>query len=51
MDLIYFFLDITWVEAVVTSLFLSFILIVPIYTRLIGGYVLCSVLYFCFLDL
>lgn len=23
MDLIYFFLDITWVEAVVTSLFLS----------------------------
>ncbi|EAI9884049.1 hypothetical protein C5K62_08835 [Campylobacter coli] len=37
MDLIYFFLDITWVEAVVTSLFLSFILIVPIYTRLIGA--------------
>ncbi|EAH4472271.1 hypothetical protein CYA32_06600 [Campylobacter coli] len=36
MDLIYFFLDITWVEAIVTSLFLSFILIAPIYTRLIG---------------
>ncbi|EAI5870721.1 hypothetical protein C4Q04_08430 [Campylobacter coli] len=37
MDLIYFFLDITWVEAIVTSLFLSFILTVPIYTRLIGA--------------
>ncbi|ALU99796.1 hypothetical protein [Campylobacter coli] len=43
MDLIYFFLDITWVEAVVTSFFLSFILIAPIYTRLIG--VICFI--FC----
>lgn len=47
MDLIYFFLDITWVEAVVTSLFLSFILIVPIYTRLIG--VICFM--FCIIFL
>ncbi|HEF2288254.1 TPA: hypothetical protein R8Y38_001593 [Campylobacter jejuni] len=51
MDLIYFFLDITWVEAVVTSLFLSFILAVPIYTRLIG--VICFMLWiiFCFFGL
>ncbi|EAH8023797.1 hypothetical protein ERL80_08930 [Campylobacter jejuni] len=36
MDLIYFFLDITWVEVVIVLFFLSFILITPIHTRLIG---------------
>ncbi|EGC6700876.1 hypothetical protein H9W58_001511 [Campylobacter coli] len=51
MDLIYFFLDITWVEAVVTSLFLSFILIVPIYTRLIGVICFMFCIIFCFFGL
>ncbi|EHV0227762.1 hypothetical protein KZ072_001451 [Campylobacter coli] len=37
MDLIYFFLDITWVEAIFILFFLSVILIAPIYTRLIGA--------------
>ncbi|BEK57279.1 hypothetical protein [Campylobacter jejuni] len=37
MDLIYFFLDITWVEVVVILFFLSSILITPIHTRLIGA--------------
>ncbi|EAI0552981.1 hypothetical protein KY722_001672 [Campylobacter jejuni] len=48
MDLIYFFLDITWVEAVVTSLFLTFILAVPIYTRLIGVICFMFCIIFCF---
>lgn len=51
MDLIYFFLDITWVEAVVTSLFLSFILIAPIYTRLIGVICFMFCIIFCFFGL
>ncbi|EAK3686496.1 hypothetical protein [Campylobacter coli] len=51
MDLIYFFLDITWVEAVVTSLFLSFILIAPIYTRLIGVICFMFCIIFLFFEL
>ncbi|EAI3372294.1 hypothetical protein HF237_001697 [Campylobacter coli] len=46
MDLIYFFLDITWVEAIFILFFLSFILITPIHTRLIGA--ICFMLLFCF---
>ncbi|ECQ5913111.1 TPA: hypothetical protein SE202_001078 [Campylobacter jejuni] len=46
MDLIYFFLDITWVEAVIILFFLSFILITPIHTRLIG--VICFMLWIIF---
>lgn len=51
MDLIYFFLDITWVEAIFILFFLSFILITPIYTRLIG--VICFMFWiiFCFFGL
>ncbi len=51
MDLIYFFLNITWVEAVVTSLFLSFILIAPIYTRLIGVICFMFCIIFLFFEL
>ncbi len=51
MDLIYFFLDITWVEAIVTSLFLSFILTVPIYTRLIGVICFMFCIIFLFFEL
>lgn len=51
MDLIYFFLDITWVEAIFILFFLSVILIAPIYTRLIG--VICFMFWiiFCFFGL
>ncbi|HIH2230413.1 TPA: hypothetical protein ACYKK4_001715 [Campylobacter coli] len=48
MDLIYFFLDITWVEAVVILFFLSFILITPIHTRLIGAICFMLWIIFCF---
>ncbi|HFF9194420.1 TPA: hypothetical protein ACGFFS_001827 [Campylobacter coli] len=46
MDLIYFFLDITWVEVVVILFFLSSILITPIHTRLIG--VICFMFWIIF---
>ncbi|EAH8900276.1 hypothetical protein EWX78_08545 [Campylobacter coli] len=46
MDLIYFFLNITYVEAVFILFFLSFILITPIHTRLIGG--ICFMLWLMF---
>ncbi len=46
MDLIYFFLNITYVEAAFTLFFLSFILITPIHTRLIGA--ICFMLWFMF---
>ncbi|EPB7308272.1 hypothetical protein C3H43_08435 [Campylobacter jejuni] len=48
MDLIYFFLDITWVEAVIILFFLSFILITPIHTRLIGAICFMLWIIFCF---
>ncbi len=51
MDLIYFFLDITWVEAVVILFFLSFILITPIHTRLIGAICFMLWIIFCFFGL
>ncbi|MFH5261630.1 hypothetical protein ACHIUC_08845 [Campylobacter coli] len=47
MDLIYFFLDITWVEVVVILFFLSSILITPIHTRLIGA--ICFMFWIIFL--
>ncbi|ENV8236348.1 hypothetical protein ACFK4Z_001715 [Campylobacter jejuni] len=37
MDLIYFFLNITWVEAIVVLLILSFLLFISTYTRLISA--------------
>lgn len=46
MDLIYFFLDITWVEVVIILFLLSFILITPTRTRLIG--VICFILWIIF---
>lgn len=48
MDLIYFFLDITWVEVVIILFFLSFILITPIHTRLIGAICFMLWIMFCF---
>lgn len=46
MDLIYFFLNITYIEAVFILFFLSFILITPIHTRLIGA--ICFMLWLVF---
>ncbi|WP_144581964.1 hypothetical protein [Campylobacter coli] len=46
MDLIYFFLNITYIEAVFILFFLSFILITPIHTRLIGA--ICFMLWLMF---
>lgn len=46
MDLIYFFLNITYMEVVFILFFLSFILITPIHTRLIGA--ICFMLWLMF---